>query len=78
MGSIDWKKKLSSRKFWLAVIGFITPLLTMIRIPDNTVAQIASIIMAGAALIAYILSEGFVDAMATSAAQRAVKDKKQS
>ena len=23
---IDWKKKLTSRKFWMAIVGFITPL----------------------------------------------------
>ena len=24
---MDWKKKLTSRKFWMAIVGFITPLL---------------------------------------------------
>ncbi len=59
---IDWIRKLSSRKFWMAVIGFITPLLLAFNVPKDTVTQVASIIMAGGVLIAYILSEGFVDA----------------
>ena len=59
---IDWVKKLTSRKFWLAVAGFVTPLLAAFGMPGATAAQIAAIIMAGATLIAYIIGEGLVDA----------------
>ena len=59
---IDWKKKLSSRKFWLAVVGFITSLLVAFNVDSGSVEQITSIIMSGATLIAYIISEGFIDA----------------
>ena len=59
---IDWVRKLSSRKFWMALIGFITPLLLAFNIPKDTVTQVTSIIMAAGVLIAYILSEGFIDA----------------
>ena len=59
---IDWKRKLSSRKFWTAVVGFVTPLLLAFGISQEVVAQVASIIMACGVLIAYILSEGFIDA----------------
>ena len=59
---IDWKRKLSSRKFWLAVIGFITPLMYMFKMSTSDVENVASIIMSGALLIAYILSEGWIDA----------------
>ena len=60
---MDIKRKLTSRKFWLALIGFITPILVMYKVPQETIAQVTSIIMAGATLIAYILAEGFTDAM---------------
>lgn len=59
---MNWKKKLTSRKFWIAVIGFVTPLLLAFGHSQNDVTQISSIIMAGGTLIAYILGEGFVDA----------------
>ena len=59
---IDWKRKLSSRKLWLAVIGFVSALLVGFGVAENDIAQITSIIMSGATLIAYILSEGWVDA----------------
>lgn len=59
---INWKQKLTSRKFWAALIGFITPILYLFNIAETDVETITSIIMAGATLIAYILAEGFVDA----------------
>lgn len=59
---IDWKSKLTSRKFWLAVVGFITPLLLAFGVAENDTAQIAAIIMAGADVIGYVLAEGLVDA----------------
>lgn len=58
------KRKLTSRKFWLAVIGFVTPLLTAFNVAESDITQITAIIMAGGTLIAYILAEGFTDAMA--------------
>lgn len=60
--TIDWKKKLSSRKFWCALIGFVSALLVAFKVDEGSIAQITSIIMSGASLIAYIISEGFVDA----------------
>lgn len=59
---IDWKRKLTSRKFWVALVGFITALLVAFNVDSGSVEQITSIIMSFASLIAYILSEGFVDA----------------
>lgn len=59
---IDWKRKLTSRKFWAAIVGFATPIMTLANIPDNTAVQIASIIMSGGTLIAYIIGEGLADA----------------
>ena len=61
MKKVDWKRKLASRKFWLAVIGFITPILIALKADTGTIEQVASIIMSGASLIAYVLAEGFVD-----------------
>lgn len=62
MKTIDWARKLTSRKFWVALVGFITALLLGFGVAESDVAQVSSIIMAGATLIAYILGEGMVDA----------------
>lgn len=59
---IDWRKKLTSRKFWMAVVAFITPLLLAFGVAENDVTQIVAIIMAGADVVAYIIAEGLVDA----------------
>ena len=59
---IDWKRKLTSRKFWMAIVGFVTPLMLSFGVSKDTVSQVAGIIMAGASCIAYILGEGLVDA----------------
>ena len=62
----NWKTKLTSRKFWVALVGFITPLLLAFGVAENTATQIAGIIMSGASCIAYILGEGLVDAETAS------------
>ena len=59
---IDWKSKLSSRKFWSAVAGFIVPLLLAFGVSNSNATQIAALIMSGGSIIAYILGEGLVDA----------------
>ena len=64
---INWKQKLTSRKFWMAVVGFITPLLLAFGVAEAEVAQVTAIIMAGADVLAYIIAEGMVDAKNTTA-----------
>lgn len=61
---IDWKRKLTSRKFWMALAAFVTPLLLAFGVAENTVTQVTALIMAGADVVAYILAEGLVDAKA--------------
>ena len=57
----DIIRKLTSRKFWVALIGFITALLIAFNVDSASVEKTTSIIMAGGSLIAYILAEGFAD-----------------
>lgn len=59
---MDWKRKLTSRKFWAAVSEFVTMLVVAFGVAQETATQVAAIIMAGAAVIAYIIGEGLVDA----------------
>lgn len=58
---INWKQKLSSRKFWVAVTSFISSLLFAFKVAESDITQITGLIMSGASLIAYILAEGYVD-----------------
>ena len=59
---IDWKRKLTSRKLWMAIVAFVTPLLLAFGLAESEVTQVTAIIMAGADVLAYILAEGLVDA----------------
>lgn len=66
MEKINWARKLTSRKFWAAVVGFVTPIMTLAQVPDDTAVQVTAIIMAGGTLIAYIIGEGLTDASSMS------------
>ena len=60
--NINWKRKLTSRKFWLSVAAFVSLLLIACG-KDKTVAeQVSAIIMAGATVIGYVIGEGLTDA----------------
>ena len=59
---IDWKQKLTSRKFWAAIVTFVTSILVAFNVPNLTIEQVTAIIMGGASMIAYIVGEGLVDA----------------
>ena len=60
--NIDWKRKLTSRKFWVALVGLVTSLLLAFGAPESTATQVSGCIMAAATAIAYIIGEGLVDA----------------
>ena len=59
---IDWKRKLTSRKFWACVADFVGMLLIALHVAENTATQTTALIMAGAGIVAYILGEGMTDA----------------
>lgn len=58
----DIVRKLTSRKFWAAIAEFVTMLLIALHKDQETATQVAALIMAGAAVIAYIVGEGLADA----------------
>ena len=59
--NINWKQKLSSRKFWSMVAGVITALLVIFNVDNLTIEKIVGLISAEGVLVAYILAEGTVD-----------------
>ena len=59
--NIDWKRKLTSRKLWLAVAGFVSGILIFCGHSESEAAQVASLIMSGASVIAYCVGEGLAD-----------------
>lgn len=61
MNKIDWKSKLSSRKFWCCLVGFVSSVLVACNVDAGTAEQITAIITSAGVLIAYIVSEAAVD-----------------
>lgn len=58
---IDWKRKLTSRKLWVAVAGFVAGLVVLFGEPQETAEKISGAILSGAAVVAYIVGEGLAD-----------------
>ena len=58
---IDWKRKLTSRKFWFAIATFVTMLIIYFTGDTEKAEKISALIMAGATVIGYIISEGLTD-----------------
>lgn len=59
---IDWARKLTSRKFWMAISGFVGGLILALNGDAATAETVTGCIMAGAAVVAYIIGEGLADA----------------
>lgn len=57
----DIKRKLTSRKFWVALAGFVSMLIVAMGSTEETASQITALIMAGASVVAYIIGEGLID-----------------
>lgn len=63
----DVVRKLTSRKFWAAIAEFVTMLIIALKGNQETATQVAALIMAGAAVVAYIVGEGLADAAGAKA-----------
>ena len=61
---IDWKRKLTSRKLWLAVAAFVSGLIIALGGAESTAVKVSGCILQGAAVIGYLLAEGLTDSAA--------------
>lgn len=59
---IDWKRKLTSRKLWLAIAGLVTGLILAFNGSAEVAETVSGCIMAGGSVVAYIVGEGLADA----------------
>ncbi|MCH5195945.1 MAG: hypothetical protein J1F04_01470 [Oscillospiraceae bacterium] len=59
---IDWKRKLTSRKLWVAVAGFVAGMIVINNGSQETADKISGAILSGAAVVGYIVGEGLSDA----------------
>lgn len=58
---IDWKHKLTSRKLWVSLAGFVAGLIVIFGGTQETADKITGAIMSGAAVVGYVLGEGLAD-----------------
>lgn len=59
---IDWKRKLTSRKLWMALIGLVTGVMLYSGKSEAEANQIGALILSAASVVAYIIGEGLADA----------------
>lgn len=59
---IDWKRKLTSRKFWAAIALFVSGCIVAFGGNAEKAEVVSGLIMQGAAVVAYIIGEGLADA----------------
>ena len=58
---IDWKRKLTSRKLWVALAGFVTGLIVAFGGDSEVAETVSGCILSGAAVIGYVIGEGLAD-----------------
>lgn len=58
----DIVRKITSRKLWAAIGGFVSGLLIFLGKSESEAAQIVALIMSAASVVAYIVGEGLIDA----------------
>lgn len=61
MKKIDWLRKLTSRKLWLAIASFASMLVVYFTGSESEAQQISALIIAGATVLGYLLAEGLAD-----------------
>lgn len=59
---IDIVRKLTSRKLWVALAGFVSGVIVAVGGAESTAATVSGCILQGASVIGYLLAEGLVDA----------------
>mgnify|MGYP006906604988 CR=1 FL=1 len=71
MTKIDWRRKLSSRKLWAAAAGIVTGLSMVFGLDEGAISSVAGAVVSVASVVAYIITEGKVDA---AGVKKAVED----
>ena len=68
---IDWKRKLSSRKFLAACAGFVVGLAMVFGLDESVISNVSGAVVSVASVVVYIITEGKVDA---EGVKKAVED----
>ena len=63
---IDWARKLSSRKLWIAIAGFVSGHIMVFGGTATMASTVSGVILQGAAVLGYLLAEGLADSAHTN------------
>lgn len=58
---INWKRKLTSRKWWVSVAALVSGLIMAFGGGDEVATTVSGCIMATAAVVGYTIGEGLAD-----------------
>lgn len=58
----NFKRKLSSRKFWAALGAFVCSLCVLFGLDEITTEKLLALVSSMGVLAVYILTEGYIDA----------------
>ncbi len=58
---INWKRKLTSRKLWVSLAGFVAGLIVLFGGSEESADKVSGAILSGAAVVGYVLGEGLAD-----------------
>lgn len=61
MSKNDLIRKLTSRKFWLALASFVSMLIIYFTGDNSKAESISALIIAGASVVGYLIGEGLAD-----------------
>lgn len=61
MNRINWAQKLSSRKFWAAVVALVISVVAFTNCDQGTTEKIVALVGAIGSMVMYMLSETMVD-----------------
>ena len=53
---IDWARKLSSRKLWIAIAGFVSGLIMVFGGTETMASTVSGVILQGAAVLGYLIA----------------------
>ena len=62
MNKVNWARKLTSRKWWIAVAAFVVACLQLFDVDANTIEKIGALILLAADVVGYSIAEGLADA----------------
>jgi hypothetical protein len=58
---VDWRSKLSSRKFWALVAVLLSSNLFLFGVAESTITQITAVLTNLGSVVVYLLVEGTID-----------------